>query len=66
MRVKVGDTWYRSFEQPIMVQLTPSDRERIMDMPQENDRYCSYQKDDFTSEGIIEWMNAGYKSEWNK
>lgn len=60
MRVKVGDTVYDSDEEPVMVILTPKDRENISRMPPGNTKYCVYPPEGrwvaHNFEGIKQWM----------
>lgn len=42
MKVKVLDELYSSDDLPLMVILTPEDKENIRNMAPENDKYCAY------------------------
>lgn len=42
MQVKVGDTVYDDVEQPVMVILSPEDKENIVNMASNATKYCSY------------------------
>ena len=42
MRVKVGDKWYDGKEEPVMVELTDSDKENIANMAEDATKYCNY------------------------
>ena len=57
MRVKVGSKWYESEPgQPIMVELTPTDKKNINDMSHDATRYALFADDDTTSEQKRAWM----------
>ena len=42
MRIKIGDQWFDSNDQPIMVELTGEDKDNIAHMSAKATRYCSY------------------------
>lgn len=42
MWVKIGDQWYDSGEQPIMLVLEPCEIKHISAMSDEENRFCSY------------------------
>ena len=60
MKVRVRDETYDGNEEPVMVILTPKDRELIAAMPPEATKYCQYPDDpkwvDDDYKGIKEWM----------
>lgn len=59
MKCKIGDTIYDGEEQPVMVILTPTEREQITAMGPEATRYCTYPD-------TPEWTDNEYKKikEW--
>jgi len=58
MKVKVGDHWYSSDDQPICVFLEGKDRENIESMPYDGTRYASAPDDWFdSSDEFLEWMD---------
>ncbi len=58
MRVKVGDTWYSAFpNRPIMVELSPHDKNEIANMATHENRYAIFtDKDDTTVEEKTKWI----------
>lgn len=58
MRFKVGDTWYEALPgQPIMLEMTPKDRENIANMAPEATRYALFDPhDERTVEEMFVWM----------
>lgn len=42
MRVKIQNTWFDSDVQPIMVELSVRDKQRIREMAPGSARYCAY------------------------
>ena len=65
MRVKIGDVWYTATpEQPIMVELTPTDKMNLAKMPPEANRYAVFdfpdgEITDEMHEQIGRWMDEG-------
>ena len=58
MRIKVGNNWYdASNHQPIMVELTPKDKENIANMSPEATKYAEL-PDTWSKEQCYEWMEA--------
>lgn len=60
MRVKVGDIWYQcTSDQPIMVELTPTDRENITNMHPDATKYAQFGDDSkLTQDEMREWMKS--------
>ena len=42
MIVKIGNTYYKSTEQPILLILSESEKEHIANMSKDNKKYCSF------------------------
>lgn len=42
MRVKVGDKWYDSTVEPILVEFVPEEKELIKNMPSIDNVFCAY------------------------
>ena len=63
MKIKIGDDWFEATpDQPIMVQLSPSDRQNITDMANDSDRYACFSDDDPRGgEEMYKWMKQGYE-----
>lgn len=60
MRVKVGDTWYDAATVPIMVELDPESRVRIVGMPGRNWKYAEFPEvSQLTEQDKKAWMQAG-------
>ena len=57
MIVKIGNTYYNSTEQPILLILTESEKEHISDMNKDNKKYCSF-PDESNIEEVKEFMNV--------
>jgi hypothetical protein len=57
MRIKVEDKWYEALQQPIMVELTPKDKENIKTMDHECSKYAEFPST-WSEEKILEWMEA--------
>lgn len=57
MKVKVGKQIYDSYEEPIMVILTESDKENIKNMAPDATKYCEY-PDNYAIEYIKEFMKT--------
>jgi hypothetical protein len=55
MKVKVGDTVYDGQEAPVMVVLTPKDKENIANMAPEATAYCCY-PDGMDDGEVLQWM----------
>lgn len=58
MRVKIGDTWYSSSDQPICVQLSEQDKRNISNMLPSADKYASFP--DHAGMGrdeMLDWMS---------
>lgn len=62
MKVKVGNKIYDGDKEPVMVILTPKDRENISQMSAFNQHYCQYPDLKKWTENnhirIKEWMNT--------
>ena len=61
MRVKVGSTWYEcKLGQPVMVELSPGERQQIADMAPDCTRYAQFDDDEpLTRDEMFAWMNEG-------
>jgi len=42
MIVKIGDTYYNSTQEPILLILAESEKEHIANMSKDNKKYCSF------------------------
>lgn len=60
MRVKIGDEWFDSHDEPMMVVLSDKDKRNIANMIPEADRYAQFPNDRFSSFDMLEWMDVGY------
>ncbi len=60
MRVKVGDTWHSAFpNRPIMVELSPYDKNEIKNMASSENRYAIFtDKDSTTDEEKASWIKT--------
>ena len=60
MKVKIGDTWYDSDEQPICVQVTEGEQQQIADIDRAvapAGKYCIFpDSEDWDMESMREWM----------
>ena len=56
MKVKIDDTVYDGYDQPVMVILTDRDKRKISELDVEDDKYCHYPTG-MNIEGINVWMN---------
>ena len=61
MRIKVGDKWFKCEPgQPIMVQLTDTDRQNIASMVPEASRYALFDdQDELSPDEKLAWMDQG-------
>jgi len=57
MIVKIGNTYYNSTEQPILLILAESEKEHIANMSEENQKYCSF-SDKSNIDEIKEFMDV--------
>jgi len=57
MIVKIGNTYYNSTEQPILLILAESEKEHIANMSEENKKYCSF-SDKSNIDEIKEFMDV--------
>jgi hypothetical protein len=55
MRVKIGDKYYDSLEQPIMIVFDEGEQDQIAYMG-DLKKYCSYPNEGFTAEEIEKFM----------
>lgn len=55
MKVKIGDKIYDANNIPIMVILTPADKQNIANMPEDKTKYCAC-PDSYSPLDIIHWM----------
>lgn len=60
MRVKIGNTWYEcTIDQPIMVELTPTDRELISNMHADATKYAVFDDNSKLSQDEKrQWMKS--------
>ncbi len=60
MQVKIGDTWHRGDEEPVMVLLSEQDKENIRHMLPNATRYAVAPNGHFaTTQAFATWMDAG-------
>lgn len=61
MKIKIGDNWYECRpEQPIMVELTETDKRNIANMHPDATRYAIFDDYDNTStDDKLAWMEKG-------
>lgn len=58
MRVKVGDTWYDSEDQPICVEFVGKDKENVANMNPDCTKYAVAPDDFFeNSNDFMKWMD---------
>lgn len=61
MRVKIGDTWHDSDEEPICIEVSETEQKQIADMDRSVARHGRYAKfpdaDAMTSEQMFDWMS---------
>ena len=57
MRVKIGDKWYDSEEEPIVVELSDQDKINIAHMSEIAKKYCSF-PEGLSRDKVREWMNS--------
>jgi len=58
MRVKIGDKWFDGNEQPVMVELTDSDKQNIANMLPHCTKYAMFPDNDHRStEDMKKWMS---------
>lgn len=57
MKVKIGDTLYDSTKEPIMLILSPQDKQNIANMAEGADCFCSYPSGLFSEEDIDKFMD---------
>jgi len=57
MIVKIGNTYYNSTQDPILLILAESEKEHIANMSEENKKYCSF-PDDSNIDKIKEFMDV--------
>jgi hypothetical protein len=55
VRIKIGESWYDSLEQPIMIVFDELEQDQIAHMG-ELKKYCSYPPEGFTEEEIEDFM----------
>lgn len=61
MRVKVGDQWFKCEPgQPVMIEVTESDKQNIANMHPEATRYAVFDDGDgWSNERKLTWMDEG-------
>jgi len=59
MKVKIGSKIYDSEETPIMVILSDTDKENILNMHTDKQKYACFPEDSFNMEEAYEWMEEG-------
>ena len=57
MIIKIGNTYYNSTEQPILLILAESEKEHIANMSKDNKKYCSF-PDESNIDKIKEFMDV--------
>jgi len=57
MIIKIGNTYYNSTEEPILLILSQTEKEYISNMLNENKKYCSF-PDESDIDKIKEFMNV--------
>jgi len=57
MIIKIGNTYYNSTQEPILLILTESEKEHISNMSKENKKYCSF-PDESNINKIKEFMDV--------
>ena len=57
MIVKIGNTYYKSTVEPILLILSESEKEHITNMSNDNKKYCSF-PDESNIDRIKEFMNV--------
>lgn len=62
MRIKIGDTWISSEDQPVAVELTEDEREQIHKMEGGLRVYAQYPAGGAKQEQILGWMADGSRS----
>ena len=65
MKVKIGNNVYDSNEEPVMVILSPGEKDQITNMHPDCTKYCVY-PDPWTSEEIKKWMKGNYEKVYEK
>ena len=60
MRVKIGDTWHDSADQPLAVQLTEVELEGIKQLTPDSNR--SFASGSIEAADLLEWMRDGRDS----
>jgi hypothetical protein len=55
MKVKVGNIFYNSSVEPVMIILSNQDKENIKNMSPESTKYCAF-PDTLNEENIKKWM----------
>jgi hypothetical protein len=60
MKVKIGDTVYDGAEEPVMVILSPEDKQNIASMLPDATKYCSY-PDSMSDEDAVKFMQNDKK-----
>lgn len=58
MRVKIGDTWYSSDEQPICIQLRKKEQEQIANMDGPELKYGVFPESWKIPEEMFDWMKG--------
>lgn len=61
MRIKVGDAWISSEDQPIAVELNDGEREQIAEMEAGVRVYCQF-PDTMAAESVKIWMADGARA----
>ena len=57
MIIKIGNTYHKSTEQPILLILSELEKEHITNMSEENKKYCSF-PDESNIDKIKEFMDV--------
>lgn len=60
MRVKIGNTWYNSDDQPICIQVSEGEQRQIAALDRSvasQGKYAKYDDKHITGEEILDWMS---------
>lgn len=69
MRVKIGNTWYDSLEQPICIEVNSTEKGQIQDMDmagKNKAKYASFPDDSMSKEEMLAWMDTNREGAWKK
>lgn len=57
MKVVVGEVLYESTDEPILLVLTPEEKELIKTMPEDHKRFCVY-PENMEEKEVNEWLRG--------